>query len=515
MFEKYEESIYGLNLILRKLIRYPYFLPLPCWYDHGVSPLMRDYDLFPVKNHKSLILTNNKDLAEKWENKFNIPCFVSGPFFIRYRRLINIKMFNFARGTVVFPGHSSSLVKSFFDISKYCEKLLLLPVDFHPITICLYWYDLEWKKEFEKYRFNVVTAGDPYSKKFVDNFYNILRKYKYSTSNEIGSYTFYSVEMGIPFFILGTESLKINKNAIDPNVPEEYRVTDSYQGKKLKKLFDTGPIRHITKEQKECVSRYIGENEWLSRKKLKKVLLKFIFKRYLFFFLKGEFFFIMGKVYSKFCFFLKRIINKILHLFGISFDLNKSYFWFLRRGLFKADKIFTHLTDREKVLLYEIVKKNLNNVSVCVEIGSYLGASSCFIAKALKKKSILYCIDTWNNETMPEGGKDTYNDFLKNTCKYKKKIKTLRGFSNNIINDFKSINKKIDFLFIDGDHSYESCKQDWNLYSPLLKNNALIAFHDTGWAEGVKKVVKDEVVGSQAFDCVCSLPNMKIFKKLC
>jgi predicted O-methyltransferase YrrM len=37
---------------------------------------------------------------------------------------------------------------------------------------------------------------------------------------------------------------------------------------------------------------------------------------------------------------------------------------------------------------------------------------------------------------------------------------------------------KIDFLFIDGDHTYEGVKQDFEMYRPLVKNNGLIAFHD-------------------------------------
>lgn len=36
----------------------------------------------------------------------------------------------------------------------------------------------------------------------------------------------------------------------------------------------------------------------------------------------------------------------------------------------------------------------------------------------------------------------------------------------------------IDFLFIDGDHSYDGVKQDFQNYSPLVKKGGIIAFHD-------------------------------------
>ena len=37
----------------------------------------------------------------------------------------------------------------------------------------------------------------------------------------------------------------------------------------------------------------------------------------------------------------------------------------------------------------------------------------------------------------------------------------------------------IDFLFIDGDHSYAGVKQDYEDYSPLVRPGGLVAFHDT------------------------------------
>ena len=41
--------------------------------------------------------------------------------------------------------------------------------------------------------------------------------------------------------------------------------------------------------------------------------------------------------------------------------------------------------------------------------------------------------------------------------------------------------RSIDFLFIDGDHSYEGVKADFEIYSPLVKEGGLIAFHDIIW----------------------------------
>jgi hypothetical protein len=38
---------------------------------------------------------------------------------------------------------------------------------------------------------------------------------------------------------------------------------------------------------------------------------------------------------------------------------------------------------------------------------------------------------------------------------------------------------KIDFLFIDGDHSYDGVKKDFDLYSKIMSDNGVIVLHDT------------------------------------
>jgi predicted O-methyltransferase YrrM len=37
---------------------------------------------------------------------------------------------------------------------------------------------------------------------------------------------------------------------------------------------------------------------------------------------------------------------------------------------------------------------------------------------------------------------------------------------------------QLDFLFIDGDHTYEGVKKDYEMYSPLVRKGGIIAFHD-------------------------------------
>ncbi len=38
--------------------------------------------------------------------------------------------------------------------------------------------------------------------------------------------------------------------------------------------------------------------------------------------------------------------------------------------------------------------------------------------------------------------------------------------------------ERLDFLFVDGDHSYEGVKKDFEMYSPLVRQGGIVAFHD-------------------------------------
>jgi len=52
--------------------------------------------------------------------------------------------------------------------------------------------------------------------------------------------------------------------------------------------------------------------------------------------------------------------------------------------------------------------------------------------------------------------------------------------SQETLEKLKSIlnDRHIDFLFIDADHTYEGVKKDFEMYSPLVRERGIIAFHD-------------------------------------
>lgn len=168
----------------------------------------------------------------------------------------------------------------------------------------------------------------------------------------------------------------------------------------------------------------------------------------------------------------------------------------------------SHLTLTERALLYHLAKVAPSRP--ILEIGSYLGASAYFLAAARDRvdyEGQVICIDTWQNDAMTEGARDTFAQFRANTRSFTERITPLRGYSHDVVEAARALAPEgIGMLFIDGDHSWESVRRDWDCYRYLLGPGAIVAFHDIGWAEGVQRVVCEEV--EPLVDESGALPNL-------
>jgi len=47
------------------------------------------------------------------------------------------------------------------------------------------------------------------------------------------------------------------------------------------------------------------------------------------------------------------------------------------------------------------------------------------------------------------------------------------------LNEVNKLSEMFDMLFIDGDHTYDGIKRDWELYHKLVNTGGIIAFHDS------------------------------------
>lgn len=101
---------------------------------------------------------------------------------------------------------------------------------------------------------------------------------------------------------------------------------------------------------------------------------------------------------------------------------------------------------------------------------------------------VTYVVDACNGIGGPNDLEDE-NSFFRRTF-YPRLIKST---SKEAYYDFfVRQDIKIDLLFIDGDHSYEGVKMDFNLYSNLLSENGIIIIHDTDKAYEETLIVSED-----------------------
>lgn len=170
--------------------------------------------------------------------------------------------------------------------------------------------------------------------------------------------------------------------------------------------------------------------------------------------------------------------------------------WQLAKSCLRgAPEIQSYTTHAELRALSEAAAR-CRHGAVALEIGSHLGASTCYIAAGLSRVGgRLFCVDTWHNETMPEGLRDTFAEFSRNTAGAKVMITPLRKPSGALVRD--DLILPLDFAFIDADHSYYAVKQDWHLIAPWMSQDGVLAFHDCIAFEGVSRVVGEALASGQ------------------
>ena len=140
----------------------------------------------------------------------------------------------------------------------------------------------------------------------------------------------------------------------------------------------------------------------------------------------------------------------------------------------------TPLQEREEMTkLLEITLKL--QPKYLLEIGTASGGTLFAFAKTANPNATLISVD------LPGGrfGAGYYIwriPYYKSFALKRQKIRLLRGNSHDpsTLRKVKCYLKdaQLDLLFIDGDHTYKGVKQDYELYSPLVRKGGLIIFHD-------------------------------------
>jgi predicted O-methyltransferase YrrM len=108
-----------------------------------------------------------------------------------------------------------------------------------------------------------------------------------------------------------------------------------------------------------------------------------------------------------------------------------------------------------------------------LEVGTASGGTLFLLARAADSEAIIATIDI----TYPERAV-MYRTFARN----QQRVEMIHADSHDprTRDRVKRLlgHRQVDLLFIDGDHSYEGVRRDFDLYSPLVGKGGMIALHD-------------------------------------
>lgn len=141
----------------------------------------------------------------------------------------------------------------------------------------------------------------------------------------------------------------------------------------------------------------------------------------------------------------------------------------------------------------------------CVEIGSAFGWSTCVIALALEQnvRGRLYSVDPHlTNDWSHADSETTWRALHRNLTAtgLKHRVEVIRKTTADAVADLPA---QVDFVFVDGDHSFEGVKMDWEILKPRLRPWSVVVFHDSLWEihRGVPHydAIRNDKMGVPAF----------------
>lgn len=115
-----------------------------------------------------------------------------------------------------------------------------------------------------------------------------------------------------------------------------------------------------------------------------------------------------------------------------------------------------------------------------VEIGCYAGESTTIWCKNFNK---VYAVDPWldgkgydpNDFASQRMSNSVEQQFDSRMYKFNN-FEKVKDFSYNIADQFE--NESLDFVYIDGEHTYSGVKKDIEMYLPKIKKGGFIGGHD-------------------------------------
>jgi len=149
------------------------------------------------------------------------------------------------------------------------------------------------------------------------------------------------------------------------------------------------------------------------------------------------------------------------------------------------------LTDEEGEALYDLAKR-CEGRGVIVEIGSWKGKSTiCLGIGSRAGNSVrIFAIDPHADYRFGEFKSNVERAGIADL------VTPIASLSQSAAGDF---HEPIELLFVDGSHEEALVREDFDKWVPKVVDGGWVAFHDTTWTAGPRRVVGERVYRSRVF----------------
>lgn len=136
-------------------------------------------------------------------------------------------------------------------------------------------------------------------------------------------------------------------------------------------------------------------------------------------------------------------------------------------------------------LIFQLVLIREFNIQRGLEFGTCLGISAAYQAAAIKLNN--------GDELVTMEGLKSRHEFSENLFDELniENIEARQGDFNELIPNVLDKNNLYDYLFLDGDHTYESTIQYFNQVLPYLKEQSIVILDDIRWSKEMERAWKE------------------------
>jgi predicted O-methyltransferase YrrM len=168
----------------------------------------------------------------------------------------------------------------------------------------------------------------------------------------------------------------------------------------------------------------------------------------------------------------------------------------------------------------EALRRHASGREKLVEVGVWHGVTTCKLRTAMSPSGTLFAVDPY-----PAG---RLGFSMQQVIAHREvsrvsngRVIWIRKTGAGAVKGFIQANESVDFVFIDGDHSYEGLRGDWEGWSSVVRPGGIVALHDSCSSAdrnieeaGSVRYTREVILVSPRFESIETIDSLTVLRRL-